>query len=126
MKKELFVGVFLALLLTASFFNIHYIGKLTDDVRQRVDHAVSCAEAENWGEAEKKAEEAIAIWTGRDTFTHLVLRHSEIEAATESLYALAQQIYSRDKGAAKGAGQAASARLASIADIERVRLGSIF
>jgi polyhydroxyalkanoate synthesis regulator phasin len=126
MKKELFVGVFLALLLTVSFINIHYIGKLTDNVRQRVDEAVSSAEAENWGEAERKAEEAIALWMGRDTFTHLVLRHSEIEAATEALFALAQQVYSRDKGAAKGAGQAASARLESIANIERVRLGSIF
>lgn len=126
MKKELFVGLFLALLLTVSFINIHYIGKLTGETRQCIDDAVSSAEAENWDEAGKKAEEAIAKWTGRDTFTHLVLRHSEIEAATEALYALAQQIYSQDKGAARGAGQAASARLASISNIERVRLGSIF
>jgi TRAP-type C4-dicarboxylate transport system substrate-binding protein len=126
MKKELFVGLFLALLLTAAFVNIHYLNKLTDDIMGRVDAAITSAEEEKWDEAEKKTEEAISMWLGSDTYTHLVLRHSELEAATDALYEFAGQVYARDSGAAKGAGQLASARLNSISDIERVRLGSIF
>lgn len=126
MKKEIFVGLFLALLLTAAFINIHYLNKLTESIETRINAAVSDAEEENWRDAEKKAEEAVGMWTGSDTYTHIVLRHSEIEAATDALYALMVQIYARDAGAAKGAGQSAIARLMSITEIEKVRFGSIF
>jgi TRAP-type C4-dicarboxylate transport system substrate-binding protein len=126
MKKEVLVSIFLVLLLTASLFNIHYLNKLSNDISARINAAVSSAEAENWTEAEKKTEEAIRMWKDSDTYTHLVLRHSEVESATDALYNMAEQVYAQDAGAVRGAGQAASSRLTSIASIERIRLGSIF
>jgi hypothetical protein len=125
-KKEMIVGSLLVLLLTASLINIHYLNKLAGDISSQIDAAVSNAQAENWTEAEKKTEEAIRMWKDSDTYTHLVLRHSEVETAADALYNLAEQVYAQDAGAVKGAGQAAASRLTSIASIERIRLGSIF
>ncbi len=126
MKKEIMISVFLILMLSAAFVNIHYLNKLTDNIIALVDKADESAQDENWAAAENNAEAAAELWTGSDTYTHLVLRHSEIEEATDALYGLLEQIYAKESGAVKGAAQAAAARLESLATIEEIRFGSIF
>ncbi len=126
MKKEIIVGIFLILMLTAAFVNIHYLNKLTDDVITYVEAAEKAAEDEDWDKAEHKAEAAVKLWNESNTYTHLVLRHTEIDSATDALYGFLEQIYAQEPGAAKGAALAASARLECLADIEEIRFGSIF
>ncbi len=126
MKKEIIVGCFLILMLAAAFVNIHYLNALTEDVVALVREAEGSAQNEDWAEAEKKAEAAAKLWTGSDTYTHLVLRHPEIESATDALYGLLEKVYAREAGAVKGAAQAARARIESLASIEEIRFGSIF
>lgn len=126
MKKELFVGAFLLLMLAAAFINIYFLNKLTDKISVRIDDAITDVEKDNWSDAEKKAEQAVKMWRESDSYTHLVLRHSEVESATDALYGFAQQIYAHDAGGAKGAGASAKARVQSISEIERVHFGSIF
>jgi hypothetical protein len=126
MKKEIITAGFLLLLLAAAFVNTYFLDKLTGDVVSQIETAEKSAREGSWDEAEKKAEKAAELWTGSDTYTHLVLRHNESEAATDSLYSLLEQIYAREDGAVKGAAQAAKARLESISSIEKIRFGSIF
>lgn len=126
MKKELIVGGFLILMLAAAIINIHYLNKLTDKVTHLIEESERYTADGDWSSAEKKAEEASHTWDENDTYTHLVLRHPEIEATTDSIYGYIEQIYSKDQGAAKGAAKAAIARLKSISSIEQIRLGSIF
>ena len=126
MLKEIIVGCLLVLLLTASFVNIHFLTGLTDRVTALIEESERRAGAGDWGAAEKKAEEAIALWTGSDTYTHLVLRHPETEDATDALYDYLEQVYAREDGAAKGAAASAAVRLKSISSIEKIRFGSVF
>jgi hypothetical protein len=126
MRKEIVTACFLLLLLAAAFVNTHFLNKLTGDVVALVEAAEKSALEDKWDEAEKKAEKASELWTGSDTYTHLVLRHNEIEAATDLLYGFLEQVYAKEEGAVKGAAQAAVARLESISSIEKVRFGSVF
>lgn len=126
MVKETVVAVFLVLLLIASLINIHYLTKLTHSVATLVDEAAQLAAAEEWGGAEAKAEAAAERWESSDTYTHLVLRHSELESATDALFGFLQAVYAKEKGNAKGAAAAAKARMMSISSIETIKLGSIF
>ncbi|UOO38658.1 DUF4363 family protein [Oscillospiraceae bacterium CM] len=126
MKKELFIGVFFTLIIAAAIVNIYFLNKLTDHVTQLVDEAGAYAAAEKWDAAGRKAEEASALWEGSDGYTHLVLRHPEIDAATDALYDLLEKIYARESGGAEGAAKAARARLHSISAIEQIKIGSIF
>jgi predicted RNase H-like HicB family nuclease len=126
MKKEIVVGAFLILMLAAALVNIHFLNKLTGNVVSLVREADSAAQREDWAEAERQAEAAAKLWVESDTYTHLVLRHPEIEAATDALYGLLSEIYAGEQGAVKGAAQAAEARLKSLASIEEIRFGSIF
>ncbi len=126
MKKEIFVGSFLLLMLAAAIINIHFLVKLTDNVSNMIEEAKNDASSGNWDQASEKAEEASRLWEGSDTYTHLVLRHTELEEATNSIYGFIEKIYAKEEGAARGAAEAAIARLKSISSIEQIRLGSIF
>lgn len=126
MKKEIIVTCFLILILAAAFINIHYLDKLTEDVAVCINDAVSLASDEKWRDAEIKAEEAVKLWLNSDTYTHIVLRHAEIESATDLIYGFIQEVYAKETGAAIGAAQAAVERLKSIASIEHVKFGSVF
>lgn len=126
MKKEIIIACLLVLLLSLAIVNIHFMNKLTDNITFLVEEAQEYAQAEDWPNAEKKAEEAARLWTHSDTYTHIVLRHSEIEEATDALFSFLEQIYAKEPGASKGAAKAATARLNSISSIEQIKLGSIF
>lgn len=126
MKKEIIISCFLILMLTAALINIKYLNNLTDDVNRLINEASTYAQSEDWVQAEKAAEAAAALWSDSDSYTHVVLRHSEIESATDSIYGLLEQIYARQAGATRGAAQAAIARLESLSAIEQIKLGSIF
>ena len=126
MKKEIFVGAFLILMLAAAFVNIHFLNKLTGDIIVLIEQAEEAVLAENWRAAEENAEAAANLWDASDTYTHLVLRHPEIESATDALYGLLEQIYAQQGGAALGKALAAKARIQSLALIEEIRFGSIF
>jgi hypothetical protein len=126
MKKEIIIGCFLLILLSASFINIHFLNKLTDNVTHLIEESEKSAEQNDWIKAEKKAEEAVNLWSDSDGYTHLVLRHPEVESVTDAIYGYTEQIYAREEGSAKGAAQAAISRLKSISSIEQIKLGSIF
>jgi TRAP-type C4-dicarboxylate transport system substrate-binding protein len=124
--KEILVGCFLILMLTVAVINIRCLTRLTSRVTELIEEAEMLASQENWSKAAEKAEEATRYWKNSDAYTHLVLRHSELESATDAIYDFLEQIYAREKGGAKGAAEAAKARMKSISSIEQIRLGSIF
>lgn len=126
MKKEIIVACVLILMLTGAVINIHYLNKLTDTVARSIEEAEKFVKDEDWAKAEKIAEEAVERWTTSDTYTHLVLRHPEIDSTTDGLYSFLEQVYAREPGAAAGAAKAAVARLKSISSIEEIKLGSVF
>jgi hypothetical protein len=126
MVKEPLVGCFLVLMLAAAIVNIHFLTKLTERVTGLIDEAEKSASEENWDKAVGKAEEAIGLWDGSDTYTHLVLRHSELESATDALYGFLEQVYAKEEGNAKGAAEAAKAHMKSISSIEQIKPGSVF
>jgi TRAP-type C4-dicarboxylate transport system substrate-binding protein len=126
MKKEIFIGCFLLVLLAAALVNIYFLNKLTDNVTHLIEESEKSAEEKDWDKAEKKAEEAARLWADSDTYTHLVLRHPEVESATDAIYAFMAEIYGREEGTAKGAAQAAISRMKSISSIEQIKFGSIF
>ncbi|SHH53839.1 protein of unknown function [Sporobacter termitidis DSM 10068] len=126
MKKEIFIGCFLVLMLAAAIVNIHFLTKLTDNVVNLIEDSEKYAGQGDWETAEKKAEEAARLWSDSDTYTHLVLRHPEVETAMDAIYGFMEEIYAKEEGAAKGAAEAAISRMQSISAIEQIKIGSIF
>ena len=126
MKKEIFAVLFLILMFVGAFLNIYYLDKLTGEIIIMVNDAERLAGDEKWGDAARKAEEAVAKWIKSDTYTHLLLHHAEIDSVTDALHDMQKEIYSVNSGAALGAAKLAVAHLKDIAKMEHINLGSIF
>jgi len=124
--KEISVIALLVLMLAAAFVNVRYLNKLTDDVTAAAERAAALAEAGKWDEAASEAESASKKWESKENYTHMVLRHSEIEECTAALNGFLKEIYMKEEGGVKGALAAVKSQMTSIASIERVKLGSIF
>ncbi len=126
MKKEIIFGLILICIFAATFVNISILEKITQELTELVDESLRSVESGDWENAEKKAEEAEKLWEKADPYTHIFVRHSEIDSTTDALYDFAKALYSREAGEARGAHKALSAHISSIVGMEKVTLGSIF
>ncbi|MGM9521272.1 MAG: DUF4363 family protein [Oscillospiraceae bacterium] len=126
MKKEIFAAALLAVILALSLINTHYLSSITTEISGLVEKACAEAESDNWDMSEKYAMRAMDIWHGSDGYTHIVLRHSDIDSMTDDFYELMDHIYEQELGGVKSSSGLVIAHLESMRDMERIRLGSIF
>ncbi len=126
MKKEIVFGIILICIFALTFANIFVLEKMALELSALVDESMRSAESGDWEKAEKKAEEAERLWDKADPYTHIFVRHSEIDTTTDALYDFLKSLYRRDAGGARGAHKALSAHISSIVSMEKITLGSIF
>ena len=126
MKKEIFAGALLLTMFIASIVNIWYLNKLTQNLIDIVETAEEEVFSGNWDKAAADVEDAARIWDKNDPYTHIVLRHFEIDDATDAIYQLLNEIYAKNEGGVRGEAKALTAQLDSLASIEEIKFGSIF
>jgi len=126
MKKELAAIFVLVLVFATSLINIHFLNRLTSDIASLVEQADTFIREENWERAGDRAQKAFDRWENSDSYTHIVLRHSEIESVSVALGDLIKEIYAENAGAARGAARSAAERVRSVSSVERLRLNNIF
>lgn len=126
LKKELAAGALLAALIAASFVNISYLEGFITSLSARVSLSRSFCEAGDFENAEAALRGAVDAWTSADGYTHIFIRHSEIDAAADAFYDVLGALAEGEAGAAEGAYEKLSTRLAGLYTMERVTLGSIF
>jgi hypothetical protein len=85
MKKEIFAVGLLLFLITAAFLNLHYLKRFTDRLLGLTGEAYRCATVGQWEEARRKAEDAEKLWSDADYYTHIVIRHGEVDGTTDGL-----------------------------------------
>lgn len=126
MIKEILAGALLVALLVLSMINVGAVERLSDRMTNHINSALGYARLEQWDEAAKSAEAAAKLWREKDSYTHIFLRHSEIDSATDALYELLKAIYAQEYGTTKGAAYLARSHFESIKSMEQIRFGSIF
>ena len=126
MKKELFAGLFLIAILTGVLTNNYFLRKLSDELQSLISDTENAAINEDWASASDAAEKALELWISSDKYTHVVLRHSEIDAATDALCQLLTSVYEQDAASVAGTARQTALKLGSIIEIEKLRPGSIF
>jgi hypothetical protein len=126
MKKELAIAALLIAMIAASALNIRALNRLTESVAVTADSALLCAESGDWDGARRLAQSAADEWDKSERYTHVVLRHSEIQAVDDAISELVTQTYCEDRGGTLGAARALSICVRRVAAIERVRPGSVF
>ena len=126
MKKELCAaGLLLALLLSA-FGNFFYLSALSDRIGRHLDSSAAALQAEDTDTARMEMHLALKIWLSADGYTHVFLRHSEIDSTSDAFYDVLECLQSPDTDGTAAAMEKLRYHLDSIVSMERPTLRSIF
>lgn len=127
MKRETAAWVLLLLLIGGAWWNIRSVDRLTDSILRSLDKSQAAALRGETETACAAMDEALQTWLKADSYTHIFIRHSEIDSTADAFYELQEQLIS---GAGEGGSRAAYDRLRyhldSIRQMEHLSLGSIF
>ena len=126
MRKELAAAIILALLLTGVMVNIRVASNIILGLKEDVTAAYQSAEKGDFDRAKPQLDAAIEHWMSLDGYTHIFIRHCEINSTTQAYFQLKSDIYAEDMGAAEGSYGLLMASLDSLMTMEQLSLGSIF
>mgnify|MGYP003207552330 CR=1 FL=1 len=126
MKRELTAGIVLLLLAVGSWLNLNYLRNFTGSLTETLELSRAYCESEQYELAESELEKASDTWLAADGYTHIFIRHSEIDSTTDAFFELMSDVRSQDAQSAAGSYEKLLAHLSSLYTMERVTLGSIF
>ena len=86
MKKEWLACCTLLLIALGAAVNIIYLRHMTLEIEVRLDAADAACTRQAYPEAEAALNQALDLWRSAEGYTHIFIRHSEVDATTESLY----------------------------------------
>ena len=124
-RKEFAAASILCVLLAFSLWNIGTVDKLTDEIILCLAKSQSCAEKLDIKGAGKNLDEGLELWLKADGYTHIFIRHSEIDSTTDAFYELRQLIAQGDPAELRPAYEKLRYHLESIDTMEHPSLGSI-
>ena len=125
MKLEIAAIILLCAMLLLSIYNVKYIDDLAGELLALVDEAETLAVRGENELAAKNINQAAGVWAEKDFYTHITMRHSEIDMCTDMFHQLIGQLLEEGAGQCAGGFSQLRARLENIADIERVSLRSV-
>ena len=125
MKKAAAAGLLLAAMLALSLWNIRHVdrftGELTGQLRQSMD---SCRQG-NAEEAEQLLRAALERWHREEGYTHIFIRHAEVDAATDAFYEILTLLQEENEGVYAAYGRLEE-HLRCISAMEHITVKSVF
>lgn len=125
MKKELFAGALLLVLIGLCAWNLWYLTRMCT----RLDNAVAQAEtsyaAGDPARASETLRAAAARWDDTEDYAHCMLPHESTDAVTEGFRRAIRTVEAGDASAAADI-NLLRVRIQGLADGERITLGNIF
>ena len=84
--KEIAAAVLLSVMILAAAVNVACINRLCSEISELVSKAADAARMNDWDSAERFSDSAMTLWERKDRYTHVVLRHSEIDILSDALF----------------------------------------
>lgn len=126
MKKEIIAAALLILLFAGSMINIRANERMIGSLSRGVDAAYAEYSSGNADAASKKLGIVCDEWLSLDGYTHIFIRHSEIDSTTDAFFELLSAMHDDRSDCVCGAYSKLKAHLYSLTSIEKPSLGSIF
>ena len=124
MKKEIIALLLLVLLFAASLFNIWYFDRLCLDIAGEVKASAVALERGEPEAAQEHLNIALHTWLDADSYTHIFIRHPEIDSTADAFYELGQALEENSESC-RAAYDKLLYHLESIRTMEHLRFGSI-
>ena len=125
MKRELIATALLLVIFAMSLVNVRSIENKMSSLREDIKSAESFSALGEREEAEAVVKASMQRWKDWGKYPLIMLRHSEMEAVTVAYFALLLELQ-RSEGAPSAAFKALKDILSSLAEKERISLGTIF
>lgn len=126
MKREIAAGAVLLLLAIGSWINLNYLKGFTGGLEEQLELSRAFCDSGRFVLAEDVLAQAADEWLGADGYTHIFIRHPEIDSTTDAFFELMSDVRAGDAESASGGYEKLAAHLNSLYTMERVTLGSIF
>lgn len=125
MKKAVTAGLLLLAMVAASGWNVRFLDDFTDAMVGTLERSRECWAAGDVKKAAALAESVLEDWLDAAPYTHIFIRHAEVDAATDAFYDLLAALEG-DDGPAGRIYDRLEAHLGSIDDMEHVTVRSVF
>lgn len=126
MKKEAAAVALLLVIFSAAIWNNRHLKGLTESLSGQAAVLYDAVERGSWAEADAAAAALTERWEDAEKYTHVFIRHGEIDAVTNTVCTLRAAVRARDTQAVWASSLQLRTTLSGIRKTERLRLGSIF
>lgn len=126
MKKEIISALLLLLIFSGVLVNIRINERIVSSLINEVDMSYENLKSGNEDKAMQQLDTAIEHWLNLDGYTHIFIRHSEINSTTDAFYGFRSDVGSGDADAASGSYGLLKETLLSLMTMEQISLGSVF
>ena len=126
MKKEIISALLLLLMFSGVLVNIRINERIVSSLINEVDMSYENLKNGNEDKAMQQLDIAIEHWLNLDGYTHIFIRHSEINSTTDAFYGFRSDVGSGDADAANGSYGLLKETLLSLMTMEQISLGSVF
>lgn len=86
MKKEIIAVISLILLFIGAACNILQIRKISNSMSDHIQNAAHACNTNQFDVGEQLLNNALTLWLNNDNYTHIFIRHSEVDATTDAIY----------------------------------------
>ena len=126
MRKAMAALALLALLAGVSLWNIRYLDRLTGELEGHIERSRAlCLQGDTAG-AVRALTDALDLWYGAEGYTHVFIRHAEVNDVTDAFFDVFAALSEADAAAADSQYDRLTAHLDSIDTMEHVTLKSVF
>ena len=126
MKKTIAGAVLLTLLFIGALFNAGYQKSVLSGLIEIVDTADAQMASGDLSAAFGTLSGALDAWDGWEEYTHIFIRHTDVESVSAAFYELLSDLCEDNPGSARGSFLSLRHSLESIIKMEQPRPGSIF
>ncbi|MBR5344108.1 MAG: DUF4363 family protein [Oscillospiraceae bacterium] len=123
--KEWIALALLLLLAVGAIVNIAYLDRLIGDIEAVLRETDELARDGSYEEALDSLDRAIRHWLDANAYTHIFIRHPEIDSTSDAFYELHQALAEQNAEGYPSALEKLCYHLHSIDEMEHVRPGSV-
>ncbi len=125
MNREIAAALLLLLLAAGAWWNISAVDRLAGDMLAQLELSEQAAEAGDAAQALVGLDMALERWLRADSYTHIFIRHSEIDSTADAFYELRELLLSGELEGCDAAYGKLRYHIISIQEMEHPGLGSI-
>lgn len=122
--KEFVAGALLLTLLILSFVNVNYIERKTEDLSELITKAELLYQEGDRQEATNRVHESLDTWLDWNSYSHIMMRHTEVDLITDAYYELLDALEG-DEPVTQAGFRSVLEKLADIVTKERISLGAL-